>query len=206
MSQRTFVGAVVLAALASSALADNEITVWYATGTYLVEQDAHTVLITSAGTFKVQATDGANLGHIRSITVAPDVSGTVNLYILRDPEEGGGNGAQDVEWVNLSNATTGNIAELRVLRYLGHDEGAEDTQAAAIAGTFIVGKAVEKDVIVGTLASGASLSIYTLSANLEVTGSGPHAGSIDIEFFTSPDKTISITGTITGEIVVGCLG
>jgi len=52
MKRKTLVAVLSLAPLCLSALADNEITVWYATGTYEVNPTLHTVTITSAGTVR----------------------------------------------------------------------------------------------------------------------------------------------------------
>jgi hypothetical protein len=200
---------VLLLALSSSALADNEITVWDADGAYEVNQERRTVLITSAGTFKVQATGDSQecegLGFIRSITVAQDVIGTVNLHIAPEDPETFDHGACDVGWVDLSNATTGNIAELRVSAYLGQVDGEpaeEDTEATAITGWFGVSKGIEKDVYVETLAQGGSFTTPALNANLNVTGQGPHQGTITIYGFHAP-RIINIAGTIEGSISLG---
>jgi hypothetical protein len=183
-----------------SETAGNEITVWYATGSYSVDPDAWTVQIQGPGTFKIEATgDNEGLGDIAAITVASYVTGKVDLYIVRDPNEGGGDGAHDVYALDLSGSATTNIQELRISGNLGHDE---QTHATAIAGPFAVQKEILSDVYVETLSAGADFAPGALSASLYVTGSGPHAGSITIGELAA-EYTIDIQGTITGSIHAG---
>jgi hypothetical protein len=114
--------AVVVCALGTLRLAqaENFIDVWYATGTYNLTQDPlRAVKITSPGVFKMQATgDYDGLGVINSITVDPNVTGTVELYVV-DPNDG--NGACDVRVVDLSGDADTRIMALRIANSLGAD-------------------------------------------------------------------------------------
>ena len=93
------------------------------------------------------------------------------------------------------------VKEFRIEYDLGKD-GA--TRVDRLDGDLSA-KDVVNDVYIETLASGC-FKPGTLSANLYITGQGPHAGSIDIETFQDPTKLISIAGTIAGDINLGNWG
>ncbi len=158
------------------------------------------MLIWRYGTFKIEAFDQVGgLGNIRSITVAQDV-GPVYLHVVNPVGEAG---AYDLGWVDLSNATVGNIAELRVAHFLGPDPDDQPTVATAITGPFSVPGEIQKDVSIETLESNAVVTIFRLWANLSVTGPGTHRGFIDIEHFENPTKTVSFAGTMAGYFEAG---
>ncbi|MBU0637301.1 MAG: hypothetical protein KKB50_00400, partial [Planctomycetes bacterium] len=138
MSRYSVAVAGWLACATSATFADNFIREWGgASGGYEINQFQRTVLITTAGTFKFDAMDGAALGVIDLIEVQTGVTGTVNLHIRRGPGPGElpVEGAQDVKEINLSNATIGNIAELRIAGDLGE---VNNIVADNITGTFNV--------------------------------------------------------------------
>jgi len=175
---------------AATANADNLITVWDATGTFNLDQFARSVEITSDGVFKIQATgDHDGLGEIWSITVAYYVTGTVEVYILRRPEEGGGPGAYDVRLLNLSGDATTVIQECRVTHDLATDGNVD---ADELAGPMEVGHAIGHDIEV----TGFTGTIECNSMrNLSVAGS------------SSPETTITIHGAYADTIYVnGPLG
>ncbi len=190
-----FVG-LSLAALCLPALAENEITVWYATGTYEVNPALHTVTITSAGTFKVQAIDGDQFGHIQSVTVADGVTGTVNLYVRRWPDDPSGPpydpgdpytfyGAKKVGMLGFKAwpppmGLTINLIEVRVQQELGPDVNDRPTRATAITGPFIVAGPVWKGMRVATLSVLGTIDIGGLDAPYELRIDGTAAGSIHV--------------------------
>jgi hypothetical protein len=119
MSRRWATVLVCALATGGFAHATNWVTVWEATGTYNLTQVPPDVEITSAGIFKMQATgDYDGLGIIRSITVDPNVTGTVDLYVV-DPNDA--YGAWDVRLLNLSGDADTRIMTLRVANALGQD-------------------------------------------------------------------------------------
>jgi hypothetical protein len=177
------VGAVVVCALLmlSSAGAVSVPEVWNATGDYRIDYQNLRVYLQSAGAFRIQSKDGTELGDINGISIdpnVPDIKGTVNVYIVRDPNEVGGDpnqpGASNVRQIDLTRASEGIISTLRISDFLG-DGG--QTLAAAISGDVVVGKAIVSDVYVGTL-SGGTLRATEMDADLHVTGPGPHTGSM----------------------------
>jgi hypothetical protein len=181
----------------------NDIIVWYSDppGGFTISQADQTVLITRYGTFKIKAVDPLGRpGNIRSITVAGGVLGSVNLHVVSQAAEAG---ADNLGWVDLSNATVGSIVEIQVAQFLGPDPNDQPTQATAIAGRFVVGGTINKDINVGTLAAGSSLSALHLNGNLHVTSPGPHYGNIDIEFLNDPNKIVDIAGTLAGYVELG---
>ena len=187
------------------ALAQNQIVVWSATGTYDVSQTPRTVILTSAGTFKMKATDPGGpqgFGVIESITVAEGVTGTVELYVV---DEYGGPGADRVGWINLMNATEGNVARLYAYRYLGPDPenpdpGVEPTYVNAVTGLFHSGWFC-KDVHVQSLSATGQIDTGTLYGDVFIEGAGPHQGAIRILY---PEAhNLAVAGTMEGVIDLG---
>jgi hypothetical protein len=144
--------AVVVCALGAVAAgnAANLITVWEATGTYILLQDQGRVEITSDGVFKIQATGDhpGGLGDINAITVASNVTGTVEVSILRDPNDNAGLlGAYDVRVLNLS----GNATTVIVECWVAHDLAADDNVVTGTLGTTYVGNAIGHDIVIDNL-------------------------------------------------------
>jgi hypothetical protein len=207
-----------------SALGENHITVWYATGTYDLYQSPPRVVITSAGTFKIQATGDYNgLGDIRSVTVASNVTGAVDVSILRRPEEGGGPGAHDVKVLDLSGGqATTTIVEAQVAHDLGYSGATQATQA----GTLTIGHDVLSNIEItqdiggltvrGTLS--ADVSCHTLGVTLVTRLNGgslvcgdlgghltigdsthvSHSGNVSINGGGGLSKHIYVYGSLTG--------
>ena len=169
MSRKWITVLVCALSAAAGAHATNWITVWEATGTYNLLQDPwRTVEITSDGVFKIQATgDHDGLGEIWSITVAYYVTGTVEVSILRDPNEGGYWGAYDVRVLNLSGNATTVIAECRV----AHDLATDDNVVAGTLGTTTVGNAIGHDIVV----SGLEGDLYCTSMRSLYVNAGTRA-------------------------------
>jgi hypothetical protein len=168
--------------LSGIATGQNYIEEWGgAQGGYVITQDPPTVLIMAPGTYKFQAfdpNDWTGLGAINSITVAQGVTGTVDLYIMRDPNDANDPngppydpnnpwGALDVGMIGFTSPTppaglTINLAEVRVAGRLGPDEFDPATRATTITGLCKVGSdavpygtvGVEKNVYLDDLPDG----------------------------------------------------
>jgi hypothetical protein len=154
------------------------------------------VLITSAGTFKVQATDGDEFGHIQSVTVAGGVTGTVNLYVRRWPDDPSGPpydpgdpytfyGAKKVGMLGFTAwpppmGLTINLMEVRVQQELGPDINDRPTRATAITGPFIVAGPVWKGMRATALSALGNIDIGGLDAPYELRIDGTAAGSIHV--------------------------
>lgn len=200
-------GAVAACALGVVAIAqaENVITVWESSGTYNVYQEPERrVELTSDGVFKLQATgDHDGLGEIRSIAVASSVTGTVEVYILRRPEEGGGPGAYDVRLLNLSGDATAIIRECRV----AHDLAADGNVVAdTLGGDLVVGSAIGHDIALDHLDGHIecitmhNLSVTTSSSpDAAVKVTEPYAGTM---YVNGPLGALDL-GAITGTVVIG---
>jgi hypothetical protein len=72
----------------AASLAESHVSVWYHSSAYYLQQDnPPKVEIYGPGTYKIEVTDEASpdgLGWIQLISVTQPVSGTVEIYILRD--------------------------------------------------------------------------------------------------------------------------
>jgi hypothetical protein len=181
----------------------NLITVWQSpgAGSYDLYQDERTVVILSAGTFKIDATDSPDWGTIQSITVNEGVTGAVEIYLTRDPSSGTAPvrdpdnpetwyGAQDVGMIGFTSGTppenqTINLVDVLVRRHLGPNQDDLDTRATQVTGTVQVGRHAEgqlqKDLHVQTVAAGGSLHVMR---------------------FYNP-RVVDITGTAVGDVHVG---
>jgi hypothetical protein len=107
--QRVVVCAVGLL-LPCGAVADNTIHQWSGDPNDVQIVLGRWVYILAPGTFGFEALDVdpndpntvLGLGYFQEISVDPNCpAGTVNVYILRDPNEGGGAGAVDVYYLHL---------------------------------------------------------------------------------------------------------
>jgi hypothetical protein len=98
MLKRGLISLSVLGLLSGMAGAQNSIREWTgASGYRIVEM---TVWIDAPGTYKFETTDPN--GVIDDIIVDPNCpSGTINLYVLRDPNESGGPGAAGISLLDL---------------------------------------------------------------------------------------------------------
>ncbi len=214
---------VCLCLAVGAARADNVIEEWWhAPGiAYAIDQNLETILIMAPGTYKFQATDGSALGQIQWIHVAEGVTGTVDLYILRDPNDANDPngppydpdnpwGALDVGMVGFTSGTpppglTLRLRELRVAGQLGPDPDDLPTRAtAAWIGTCVIGGAVHKDVELESMDL-VTFSTPELDGNLEITGTYENMGTISVTHFNAPHQ-INIAHDFDGDIILGDSG
>ncbi len=138
------IACVVGLMFASVALGENRIYEWSGHDPNDIQIDQYNALVSilAPGTYKFEALDVDpndpntvwGLGVFQEIEVDPNCpQGTVNLYIARDPNQGGGPGATDVYYLELLNAqnVTVNIAEMRV------DDSLPDVAATATTGPVV---------------------------------------------------------------------
>ncbi|MEW6251635.1 MAG: hypothetical protein AB1716_13390 [Planctomycetota bacterium] len=162
-------------------MAQNVITVWEPNdpSAYVIVENQYVRLL-RAGTFKMYASDPNGMqgyGHIRSITVDPNVTGEVNLYVVK-PGQTDQPGADCIGWIDLDEPNvTGNLARVYAYRYFGfepnepnepNNPSLEITSATAITGAFEPAT-VGKDIVIKRLAAGGSIAMGSLHANLSVT-------------------------------------
>jgi hypothetical protein len=201
MSRRGLALLLLTGPLCVPGLANNWITVWDATGQYTVKQGERTVTILSAGTFKIDAIDSPNWGTIQSITVDEGVTGTVEIYLTRDPSSGTAPvrdpdnpetwyGAQDVGMIGFTSETppenqTINLVDVLIRRHLGPDEDDLDTRATQVTGTVQVGRHAE-----GQLQK--DFHVQTVTAS----------GALHVKRFYAP-RVVAISGTVDGAVHVG---
>jgi hypothetical protein len=177
MLSRALVSLLALACLSGVAIGQNSIREWSgASGGYLIYET--TVWITAPGEYKFQATEPNapdGLGVIDHILLDPNCpSGTVNVYVLRDPNEGGGPGAAGVGEINLKKTGVDtNIMDVSTtvnLAYLGM------IQADTIGGDIITAD-IEDDIQVDYL--GGSIGC-------------DHMHSLDVQHGTSGMPNIGV--------------
>ena len=124
------------------------------------------------------------------------VSGTVNLYVQMDPNGGGGDGAANVDEINLSTATTSNIMLIDISTNLG-DIG--NIVATTISGPISVDGDIVNDIVITALLGDISCDDM---ADLYVTGTGTHTGDIDINGTGTCYGDIEIDGTYDGDLTI----
>jgi hypothetical protein len=155
-------------AMVTEALGENRIREWsgHEPNDVDISQVYATVLIKNVGTYKLEALDVdpndpntvLGLGYFQEVSVDSNCpAGTVNLYIARDPNDGGGPGATDVYYLELLNApnVTVNIAEMRVTATL------PDLFATATTGAIVADDSIGN---IGVTTLGGEI----VSANLGV--------------------------------------
>jgi hypothetical protein len=190
MLSRICVG--VCCALCALPLAQaNEVRVWEATGTYTMPPGGQAVTITSPGTFKMEALDGAGgLGYIAKIDVQfIGHAGDVIVYVVRDPSEVGGSehepGATEVWQIDLSGAMTpgysGTVAELRTTGNYGHTTDGGTLNASAAGDIHIGGDVVMPSTITTAIdIAGAISQPLTIGGQLLADLTCESAGDISI--------------------------
>ncbi|MEW6197899.1 MAG: hypothetical protein AB1601_04440 [Planctomycetota bacterium] len=105
MTRKMIMGLWMSLSFTTPALGSNWIEEWGGAPNiqYTIYQEEHMIVLESAGTFKFWAYDPEDPnrppGHIESITVAPGVTGVINLYIAH-PDGPEFWGAQDVDLVD----------------------------------------------------------------------------------------------------------
>ncbi len=153
--KRRYALLLALATAVGAALADNMIEVQPNDPNGYWISPFGDVILLRADTFTVRASDDESwngLGDIRSIVVAEGVSGVVNVSVT---DGSGGLGANWLGWIDLTNATTGNIVDVRVYG-IGDDPNYEPTRATAITGNFLP-RTIYNDVHIQFLPAGALL-------------------------------------------------
>jgi hypothetical protein len=200
-------GALVLS---TSALAENDIRQWSGPTASIVEESQ--VIILEPGTYKFEAVDVdpndpntvLGLGWIDEISLDPNCpSGTVSVYVLRDPNEGTGAGAKGVGEINLVlTGVTGNVVDVSTtvnLAYLGTIE------ADAITGE-VTTTDIEDDILVDYFSGSiecASMEDLTVSEGLTGTLAigvdGDYAGTMSFPDLPA-SAVVDITGTWSGTL------
>ena len=169
--------------------------------------------IFAAGTFKFESevTPGGALDVIGNITVNSSVTGTVTVYIERDTDNDSP-GATNVGSINLTNATTGDLAELRITGNLG--SGGPST-VTAVTGAVVIGDGTTDNLvndfdaspggvsgnitIAGSIATGKQLKVGTMAGNISV--GRWLLGDI---VATSLDGNLTISGdSASGDVTIG---
>jgi hypothetical protein len=184
------VSLTLLAWLSGLAAGDNVIREWGgAQGGYVIVPASRWVTILVPGTYKFQATDANNpggLGDINHITVDPNcAAGTVNVYVVRDPNEVGGlqdqPGVRYLKEINLSAPNvTGNIQTVRTT--------ASVAELGAVSATALVGYVVVGDPNTGGADILNNIAVEQFDGrvdchtmqNLTATGTGPHDGEVRV--------------------------
>ncbi len=211
MSTRNAIWILYALCTVSTASADNFIREWGgAQGGYIIDQADRKITITAPGIYKFEATDGDDLGTIDKIVIVEGgFTGQVYLYVARDDEAGGGDGALDVELIDLTGASAGRIKELRIAGDLAADG---PVRATSISGPFTVGDDILDDIEVEVLGgdiSCHSMRDLTVSARTE---SSPRPPNITVYTLAWYNHTIDVRhgslhqvyiwGQLTGEIKV----
>jgi len=107
--------AVTIAVIGATGVARATIEEWTSASTgFYIDDQAGTILITAAGTYKFQSYDGATPADIEWIRVQSGVTGTVRVSVYQDPNDGNGVGAANVKEIDLSNATTSYLDRLYI--------------------------------------------------------------------------------------------
>lgn len=170
------------------------ITLWSGTAANVnIDDQAGTVTILAAGTFKLDSVTGSGLGHINLIKVADGVTGTVTVHVLRRPWQGGGPGAVNIGEIRLANdqgaSLTGVLAELDITGNFG----TQNPSVATSGGTLHIG-----DSLVDLLELN-SLTAITVDDAVTPTGAviihGDFGGQMD--FLNAVQGSITIDGDIT---------
>ncbi|MBK8914836.1 MAG: hypothetical protein IPM64_09610 [Phycisphaerales bacterium] len=155
------------------------------------------ILAADSATFSFEAYNsgtGAPL-DIDNIVVQSGVTGTVHVRIAPQPGSGRTYGAANVKGINLSAATTGNLAGVVISGDLGALTGVTVSNitgaVAADDGTNIS--------VAGNL--GAALTLNSATA-LNVAGGGTHTGDITIAGAGPHTGAISLTGDYSGDMTL----
>jgi len=188
-----------------AAQAHGQIRKWGGDGSdYVISQQERTIRIFGTGTYKFEAVSAGSLTDISWIRVYPAVNGTVTVYVARDPEQGTGPGARDVQEVDLSGASNGVLAELLI----SADYGELGPMRVASAGVLTIGGAVLNDIIVEDAITGD----ITITGLLEADISCDAMEDLTVVAGTVNAPTITIRGPyadfiyIQNDSVPGTLG
>ena len=194
MSRNAVIGLLAFSFMASTAYATIEEWTSVSSG-FTIYQYEKQILITAPGTYKFQSYDGDTPDDIRWIRVQSGVSGTVEVHVYQDPNDGDGVGAADLKECNLLNAGTGELAsESDVIcdNITGEIEIGGDLDGHNI----VVSDAIDEDITIDGLLTG-NITADSME-NLTITGTnaqtGDHTGSL------------TINGQYTEEITIGTDG
>lgn len=200
MIAKAIMGLWIGLSLTALALADNRIEEWGGAPNiqYTIYQEEHMIVLESPGTFKFWAYDPADPnrppGHIESITVAPGVTGVINVYIAH-PDGPEFWGAQDVDVVNLSGQAETNIGELRTYGNLAADAA---VWATRLTGTCAVRGDILHDVQVASLFG--ELRCRTMR-NLTVTDPTPGPAGTRIAPGPGPPGNLTRSGPVGASLL-----
>jgi hypothetical protein len=178
----------------------------------------NSITILAAGTFKFDAIDtNGDPNSIGNITVADGVTGTVTVYILRDPADSAGDvGAVNVDGIDLTNdqgaSLTGNLARLEIEGHLG--TSSTGVLVTAVTGNVVVGDSTSDDLqgdfdasaggvngsitIAGDILSGKTLNVGVMSGDLTV--GRDVAGTITA---TSISGNVNLERALVGSVNLG---
>lgn len=135
---RSWCALLALSLLAHSAYAAWTAYQWGSGGSW-VPTAQREIIIYAPGFYKFYATDGGEGGalqDIQRIFVHPSIgSGEVVVHILRDPNCGGGPGCTELGSLDLTNATSGVLAECRIA---GDAATLDEVRATDLTGPMVV--------------------------------------------------------------------
>ena len=177
------------------------------------------ITITAPGTYKFQSVVSGQPAQINEVTVHSGVSGDVHLVIARDPAEGDGPGASDVDLLNLGTTANTFIDELNITGDLGADGVTRADHLAGnltIDGTMLsgltlydastvsicIGDDLDGDILITNDAGGATLDITGDLLNYESI-SGDNFGDITIGGDAKPYTNILLTSTYDATLSIG---
>ena len=196
---RLFTTALVVFVTTSLALGDLRIRQWnpnITTG-FTIEEDIRKITITTGQpteVFKFEAYDDVtNLPEtINEITVQSG-AGIVLLAVIGDPSGGRTLGASDLEKLDLSEASSSTLVQVKIDADLGEDGPTKADSLAAAGGLpaiMEVGGNLLNDI---ELTASADGDIY-------INGPGPHNGNISI---SGSAQDIEINNDFTGVVSIG---
>lgn len=188
------IGIVLLTTMLSQpALAT--ITVWSGNPSNVFIDTSGNVQILASGTYKLHSLTAAGAPDvIRSITVASSVTGTVDVYVRRDPaDQASFYGASDVGAIVLANDQganlTGNLMELRMTGNLG----SIGPSVAVSTGSFSIQGDLENTLEAGGLTEITLVGSVTPSGAIVIHGD--FSGRMDLQ--SQVQGSIIIDGDIT---------
>ena len=185
---------------------DDYYVTWVADVPYIEIREPST---TQLGPYDFECYDDATgppetAATIGSITALPNI-GDVAIKVCGHGDRK--HGAWDVHLLQLNQAgVNSSVEEFSILAELGA-RGA--TEVDEISGLFSVDQFLN-DLDIGTTTADADLDVVTAKADLNITGPGPHSGSLVVGSLPASgdppeDHGIDITGEFLGTLQVGHL-
>ena len=203
MLRTTLTGVLYGLCLASSGFGAVDIEEWSGAGSGFYIHTEQYIEITAAGTYYFQSYDGATPADIHDIYITEGgVAGTVTIYIYQDPNDGDGPGAANVEQIDLSGATTGNLGQLYISSGLATEGDAvcdNITDDITIGGDMATGGDVDCDNLVGNIivggthGDGPGSTTYRLHADTgtgDIAIGGDCVGNLELGTYTTGEITI----------------